>query len=92
MSSLQVIQSEIHTKGVPFKQGVGFFKDLHCGEAVGLNKGILSPSVLFTFPSIYNFFPTKEIQRFVDSNKKEIEVDLFKVDSWISMKLSVFHS
>jgi hypothetical protein len=78
--------------GVPFGQGVGFLKDIHVGESVGLNSKILGPDVLFSCPSIFTFFPPSSLQRIVDSDKNEIFMDFFDADCWQKQELSVFSS
>jgi pimeloyl-ACP methyl ester carboxylesterase len=63
--------------GCPFRTGVGFLQDLtgH-GSPNGHNWKILSPSVLFTFPSIYTFFPTKDnSQIYGEDGKTLVPID-----------------
>ena len=43
--------------GVPFTGGISFLPDLTTGEPIGLNRRILSPEILGSFPSVYSLFP-----------------------------------
>jgi pimeloyl-ACP methyl ester carboxylesterase len=75
--------------GVPFAGGIGFLKDLHAGESVGLNRKILSPDVLFTFPSVFALFPLGG-QGLVAENGKPVAMDFFSAPKWAENRLSVF--
>jgi hypothetical protein len=61
--------------GTPFKGTISFLKDQILGTANGLNKKILSPEVILSFPSYFVFLPEK-IQT---SNQ---ELDLYSIDTW----------
>ncbi len=56
--------------GVPFGASLNFLQDLHIGTSNGgMNMKQVSPSVLFTFPSIYVFFPVYE---YTDEERQNI--------------------
>jgi len=76
--------------GVPFGVGIGFLKDLHVGNPQGNNSKILSQSVLFTFPSVYNFFPSKNNPKIFSDMEHPYDIDLMTVKDWIENKLGVF--
>jgi pimeloyl-ACP methyl ester carboxylesterase len=77
--------------GCPFRTGVGFLRDLMVGVPNGYNHRILSPSVLFTFPSIYTFFPTPENSQIVDEKGDFIPVNFYSTEDWIKFKLGIFN-
>lgn len=65
------------SSGVPFGQGIGFLKDLHIGTSTGFNSKILGPEILFTFPSLYNFFPFKDNHKIFEDKDKPLNINLF---------------
>jgi len=77
--------------GVPFKTGVGYLEDLMVGTPNGKNSTILKPEVLFTFPSIYTFFPTKDIHKVKNHDGEFIPIDFYDADEWVKHKLGIFH-
>lgn len=74
--------------GVPFNGGVGFLPDVHAGVPVAFNKTILSPEVLFTFPSVYTLFPVKGSR--IYDGQTEVELDFYNPDDWGKHKLGLF--
>jgi len=76
--------------GVPFSGGIGFLLDMHHGTSVGLNRRILSPQVLATFPSVYSLFPLTG-EGLVDAEGAKISMDFFSVTDWKREQLGVFH-
>ncbi len=77
--------------GVPFGPLTGFLEDMHAGTAVGLNRRILSPEVLFTFVSPYCLFsltPTKSDLE--DENGNTIVHDWYAAADWERHKLGIF--
>lgn len=77
--------------GSPLRGGVGFLEDLHAGTRTGLNRGVLSPAVLATFPSVYAFFPLAGA-KLLDTAGNPLEIDLFRVESWRENQLGVFQA
>lgn len=75
--------------GVPFGGGIGFLLDMHHGTATGLNRVILAPEVLFTFPSLYVFFP-EDGHGLQTNSGAPIAANLFDVQTWRRLGLSVF--
>ena len=75
--------------GVPFAGGVGFLDDLHAGVAVGLNSRILSPQVLFTFPSVYALFPL-DGKGLEDEQGNPLKMDFYSAADWRRNGLSAF--
>lgn len=76
--------------GVPFQGGIAFLLDLHKGTRTGLNAKILSPDVLFSFPSVFTLFPETSGNRMLDANSKVIQVDFYSAPDWEKNRLSVF--
>ena len=77
--------------GVPFGPSISFLEDMHAGTSNGFNSRILSPRVLFTFPSIYTLFPADpEESGLVEANGNRIRHDWFSVEDWERQKLGVF--
>jgi len=77
--------------GVPFGRGIGFLRDLHSGDSTGLNSKILSPHVIFSFPSVYSFFPGKgDPSLLIDKDHKPLDLSLGEAEDWIKNKISVF--
>jgi len=66
--------------GTPFHGGIGFLPDLHVGTATGLNRKILAPEVLFTFPSVYSLF----------SDDKDAPLNFYDAKDWQKNELGVF--
>jgi pimeloyl-ACP methyl ester carboxylesterase len=79
----ELIQSAVFA-GAPFAGGIGFLDDLHRGTKSGLNGRILSPEVLFTFPSVYSFFPLQ------GSAVGDVSIDFYSVNGWAESGLGVF--
>jgi pimeloyl-ACP methyl ester carboxylesterase len=77
--------------GVPFAGGVGFLPDLHTGIPVGLNRKILSPAVLMTFPSVYALFPLNGTG-LITVEGAPIPMDFFSADQWLEKKLGTVDS
>jgi pimeloyl-ACP methyl ester carboxylesterase len=77
--------------GCPFRTGVGFLRDLMVGVPNGYNHKILSPSVLFTFPSIYTFFPTPENSHILDEKGNKVPIDFYDAKDWLKYKMGIFH-
>ncbi|MBI3556673.1 MAG: alpha/beta hydrolase [Deltaproteobacteria bacterium] len=75
--------------GVPFTGGVGFLEDLHAGVLTGLNSRILSPPVLFTFPSVYALFPLDGVG-LEDRQGKPVKMDFYSAAAWRRNGLAVF--
>lgn len=69
--------------GVPFAGGIGFLPDLSSGTSNGLNRRILNPQTLATFPSVYSLFPIP---------KSEAEINYFSVEAWSSYRIGIFKS
>lgn len=77
--------------GVPFGHSVSFLDDMHAGTATGLNRRILSPNVLFTFPSRYCFFPVDAQQSgLVELDGNRITHDWYSANDWERHKLGIF--
>lgn len=74
--------------GVPFSGGVGFFPDVHNGQAVGLNQKILSPEVYFTMPSVYTLFPEGSSRVFEEG--KELPIDFYSADDWVKYRIGLY--
>lgn len=72
--------------GVPFRGGIGYMKDLHVGNATGLNAKIQGPCRIAKYETVYGFFPrlhtwdSKDVV--VDSMGKTIELDLYNAKTW----------
>ena len=75
--------------GVPFAGGIGFLPDLHSGTAVGLNRKLLAPEVLFTFPSLYTLFPI-DGSGLEDAHGHPVNMDFYSVDGWKNNALGIF--
>lgn len=75
--------------GVPFAGGVGFLDDMHRGTAMGLNRRVLSPAVLATFPSVYSFFPLQGAA-LTDAAGESLGVDLFEPRDWKNFGLGIY--
>ena len=75
--------------GVPFSGGIGFLPDLHTGTDTGLNSKILSPEVLFTFPSLYSLFPL-DGSGLEDNHGKALPLDFYKLEDWKAYRLGLF--
>jgi len=86
---IDIVHSVVYA-GVPFRTGIGFLKDLTVEIPIGRNKKILHPSVVFSFPSVYTFFPGKENPRLLDKNNNLIPVDFYDSQEWIERKLGIF--
>jgi len=86
--------SSVLFAATPFHQGISFIEDLHAGKSTGVNSKILSPQVLFTFPSVFTFFPFKNEPKILrydgKSNDKFLDIDLFDAEDWVKYKISVF--
>ncbi|MCE9499110.1 MAG: alpha/beta fold hydrolase [Leptospira sp.] len=76
--------------GVPFAGGIGFLPDMHDGVPTGLNKKILSPEVLFTFPSTYSLYPISSNSTALDSSLKTIQMDYYSPVDWEKNSLGIF--
>jgi pimeloyl-ACP methyl ester carboxylesterase len=77
--------------GVPFGHAISFLEDMHAGTAAGLNKRILNPHVLFTFASLYCFFPWKRYESgLVERTGEPIQHDWYSPDDWERGKLGIF--
>jgi len=86
---IDIVHSVVYA-GVPFHRGIGFLKDMMLNLPTGRNTKILNPSVMFSFPSVYTFFPTKENPRLWDKEKKLIPVDFYDPQDWIQHKFGIF--
>jgi len=75
--------------GCPFRTGVGFLKDMTAGVPNGRNWKILSQEVLFTFPSVYTFFPTTENPQILEGENL-VPIDFYSHEDWIKYKLGIF--
>jgi len=80
--------------GVPFSGG-GILFDLQVGEPTGRNHKILAPSVVYTFPSYYCFFPCLETQKkskpfIVEKDGTPILIDFFNVEDWKKYQLGIW--
>lgn len=75
--------------GVPFAGGIGFLPDLHVGTPVGLNRRILAPEVLFSFPSVYSLFPT-DGSGLENAQGQPVAMDFYSVDGWKRHRLGIF--
>ena len=77
--------------GVPFGPLTGFLEDMHAGTAVGLNRRILSPEVLFTFVSPYCLFSlTPTESDLEDENGNNIVHNWYAAADWERHKLGIF--
>jgi pimeloyl-ACP methyl ester carboxylesterase len=76
--------------GVPFGGGIGFLPDLHAGTATGINKKILAPNVLATFPSVYSLFPLENRQLLSKDQKIIPGFDFYNADDWKKQRLGIF--
>jgi pimeloyl-ACP methyl ester carboxylesterase len=77
--------------GVPFGSTISFLEDMHAGAAIGLNKRILRPQVLFTFVSLYSLFSADPHHSgLVEGNGERILHDWYSPDDWVRMKLGIF--
>lgn len=79
--------SHVVFAGVPFAGGVGFLEDLHAGVANGLNRTILRPSVLWTFPSVYTLQPLTAADELEDGEGRRVDVDFYATESWCRVRL-----
>jgi len=77
--------------GVPFGHAISFLEDMHSGTATGLNRRIMNPEVLFTFASVYCFFPwdTRD-SGLVEQNGDGISHDWYSAGDWERHKLGLF--
>jgi len=76
--------------GCPFRTGVGFLRDLMVGVPNGYNHRILSPAVLFTYPSIFTFFPIPENSNILNEKDELIPIDFYEPNDWLKYKLGIF--
>jgi hypothetical protein len=77
--------------GVPFGGGIGFMPDLHVGTPLGLNKKLLKPEVLFTFPTSFTFFSLDPNDSgLFESDGTPIKADLYSIKEWKKHKLSLY--
>jgi pimeloyl-ACP methyl ester carboxylesterase len=77
--------------GVPFGPSISFLEDMHAGTANGFNSRILSPQVLFTFPSIYTLFPADPKESgLVEADGSRIVHDWFSAEDWERQRLGIF--
>ncbi|MCG9873869.1 MAG: lecithin--cholesterol acyltransferase [Leptospiraceae bacterium] len=80
--------------GVPFRGGIGYMKDLHLGNATGLNGKIQGPCMIAKYETVYGFFPrlhtwdSKDVV--VDSKGKTIELDLYNAKTWKENSLGFY--
>lgn len=75
--------------GSPIRGGVGFLEDMHCGPAVGLNSRVLDVRTLFSFPSVYTFFPDNG-DGLVDRDGGPLPISFFDVADWERLRLGLF--
>lgn len=80
--------------GVPFRGCISFLQDMTHGKPVGLNRSVLSPAVLFTFPSIYTLFPGNMgsciTGTMVDQSGEILPIDFFSAMAWQANQLGIF--
>jgi pimeloyl-ACP methyl ester carboxylesterase len=75
--------------GVPFMRNISFLLDLHVGLPNGLNKKILSPQVLFTFPSAYALL-SDDGGPLTDRTGNAIAFDFQSASAWREQRLGLF--
>lgn len=75
--------------GTPFGGGPGIFDDLFVGTPMGLNRELLSPEALFTFPSAYQLLPPRS-DFFAGRDGKPVQLDVFDAQLWIQRGWGVF--
>lgn len=80
--------------GVPFKGCISFLEDMTHGKPVGLNRSVLSPAVLFTFPSVYSLFPgnlrSDLTGSMVDQKKETVPINFFSAKEWHANQLGIY--
>lgn len=80
--------------GVPFKGGLGYLDNLYLGTPIGSNNEILSAEVMFTYPSVYSFFPAGQSFEnkglIVDENGNSVNIDFHSLKDWKQYGLGLF--
>jgi len=80
--------------GVPFRGCISFLQDMTHGKPVGLNRSVLSPAVLFTFPSVYTLFPGNlgfDIAgTMMDKSGEIVPIDFFSAKDWQAHQLGIY--
>ena len=75
--------------GSPIGGGVGFLEDMHCGPPVGLNSRVLDVRTLFSFPSVYTFFPENG-DGLVARDGSPLAMNFFDAADWARLRLGLF--
>ena len=80
--------------GVPFRGCISFLQDMTHGKPVGLNRSVLSPGVLFTFPSVYTLFPgnlgSDIADTMLDPSGEILPINFFSAKDWQVHQLGIF--
>ncbi len=71
--------------GTPIEGSFTAFRIMHLGITRSL-----SPEALFTMPSVFQLFPSREARPFVDTNGETLPVGLYDPDNWVRYGWSVF--
>jgi len=77
--------------GAPFAGDINGFIDVHEGVSIGLNDRILSPEVIFSFPSVFVFLPDQE-SRITGKDGTPQNLDFYSVEEWKTRRLGAFLS
>eukprot|EP01127_Copromyxa_protea_P017712 TRINITY_DN5442_c0_g1_i1.p1 TRINITY_DN5442_c0_g1~~TRINITY_DN5442_c0_g1_i1.p1 ORF type:complete len:393 (+),score=53.99 TRINITY_DN5442_c0_g1_i1:315-1493(+) len=103
MAALNLVPHLVHSvlfAGAPLRGGPGLIPDLHCGTINVLNKDILSPQVLWTFPSIYSISHAGPEEHPEDPTytglldtdaKTPLPMDWFDIEYWKKYKFGILH-
>jgi pimeloyl-ACP methyl ester carboxylesterase len=77
--------------GASFSGDINAFILIQEGDSTGLNDRILSPDVIFSFPSVYVFLPENE-SRIRDKDGKPENIDFYSVEDWKTHQFGPFFS
>ncbi|MBL8952722.1 MAG: alpha/beta fold hydrolase [Myxococcaceae bacterium] len=72
--------------GVPFYGAPGLFRDLFFGAPTNLNRALLSPEALWTFPATWQLLPRTD-DFFVDEHDATITVPISTPEAWQRWKM-----
>ncbi len=73
--------SSVVFAGVPFRGAPGLFRDLFFGAPTNLNRALLSPEALWTFPATWQLLPRTD-DFFVDEQGEQVTVPISAPGAW----------
>jgi pimeloyl-ACP methyl ester carboxylesterase len=71
--------------GTPLRGTMSAFRTLNTGFS-----RTMSPTVLFTMPSLYQLLPSDGEAHFIDPQGNPMKIDLYDADAWVRNRWSVF--